>query len=345
MRTSLGIKGCLAALIVFLGFAVAVPANAQEGPCRGQPGEVQVALINGVPICRYPVEQQQQQPQYAPPIQPVAAHKGASFAAIAWHRDARQTWIGKEYRRQNDAENETLAACNATMGGGCEILGTLRNIYFVVAFDSYGSPVYSSGADRKQATSDLKKYCAEQKRKSCTIVQEGEVIPFLDFAGARDPMRPSLIAPQGDYRRRWAAAAMPEGVTPFRPHGDVMWVQGGFQNEASAKQAVLAMCEAKTKVKCQVEQTAMDITLFIGWDQKNVRRVFVAPPRDGAAKLKRSCVENKDKCVVVVEYASDRRDVLEVQLGEEAWKRSKGKIGYQIGADGQVISPTEPPKT
>ncbi len=299
--------------------------------------------IASVPLCVN--DGVPQQPQYAPPSRPLEPMmRNNNYAAIVWHPDVRTTWIGKDYRRRNDAEAETLRACNNKMKGGCQLFTTVWNTYFVVASEPYGTLVYGVGDSRKAAAADLAAACTANKLSNCTIIQDGLVSPFLDFASVSSPIEPSLVEPQGNFRRRWAAAAMSEGETPYRADGDRMWIQGGFLSKAEAEKAVITACEATAKVKCQIEQTAMDITLFAGLDQKNSRRVFIAPSKDGAGKLKRACDENKDQCQMVVDYPSERTDMLVVQLGEEAWSRSKGKIGYQIGPNGEAIWPQAPKK-
>lgn len=42
-----------------------------------------------------------------------------------------------------------------------------------------------------------------------------------------------------------------------------------------------------------------------------------------------------------MDYASERTDTLVLQMGEEAWKLSKGKMGYRIGPDGKLILPAD----
>ncbi len=347
---AISLRQLMALATLVMGGMVATPAAAQVGPCNGIPGQVVVHVDystgSPIPLCNYAQQAQQQQQQtYAPPSRPPEPMmQNSNFAAIVFHPDSRQTWIGKDFRRKARAESETLAACNEAMGGGCKPFATVWNTYFVVASEPYGTLLYGYGNSRKAAAADLKKACTANKLNDCTIIQEDMVPAFLDFAGVIDPTRPSLIEPKGDFRRRWAAAAMSEGETPYRPDGDRMWIQGGFLSKVEAEKAVIKACEATTKVKCQIEQTAMDITLFAGLDQKISRRVFIAPSKEGAGKLQRSCDENKDRCQMVVEYPSERADLLVVQLGEEAWRRSKGKIGYQIGPNGEAILPQAPKK-
>lgn len=334
--------------IIFMGLAaltLTIPAAAQGiGPCNGTPGERQVGQENKigyiVPICEFPPPQAQT--QYAHPIPaPEPMIHNNNYAVIVWHPNARATWIGKNFRNETRAENRTLAACQETMGDGCKKLGSVWNGYLLVGSDPYGALTYGVGDTERKALHDFKKSCEANKLKNCTPIQKAWVPSFLDFVSTIDPTSPEIIEPEGDFRRRWAAIAMPDEKAPIRRSLDTIWVQGGFISEDSAKQAVLKKCQEEARTKCSIAQTVADLHLFAAWDQKHSHRIFVAPVGEGAAKLKGACDKDKDECLLIMDYASERTDTLVLQMGEEAWKLSKGKMGYRIEPDGKLILPAD----
>lgn len=171
--TCLRRPSALGALLLALAGAAVLPAPAfaQGYPCGGGPGpgEVQIGTTGGshgiavIPVCApagggggYDSGPSGGAPRYAPGI------AVDNFVAVAGHPGISDVWATLGQYRLDAAEAVVMDACNKTMGGGCTVLYSGRNVSVVVTRDKQGKMRVAAGQDPKQVLKDLKAVCKSQ---------------------------------------------------------------------------------------------------------------------------------------------------------------------------------------
>ncbi len=157
-------------------FAGMPSAYAQTFVCPNGPGpgEVQVGTTGGsggiavIPICASNGEAEPDEAE-APPPPPIQAVWVDSHIAIAWHGSSKEVWATWGHRDLDHAKTIVMDACNATMGGECEIAEAGYNIAIAIFRDKAGRLHTAWGKDEAEAQSIAQSAC-KSDGKACKIL-------------------------------------------------------------------------------------------------------------------------------------------------------------------------------
>lgn len=178
--------------VIATAFAsIALPESAFAAePCTWAPGQVQVGEDKGVPLCE---QHRNGQPSGGgtpadKPRFPGRIHMVDTHYAVAFHPGANDPWaIWKNQISLKDAEERVIAACNAVMGSGCQIVGSGANSFGVLGYrmGQPGGPQLVElgiGGSMREARRNLKEKC-EARGYECGPLDFFGTIPGTDNGG------------------------------------------------------------------------------------------------------------------------------------------------------------------
>ena len=150
-------------------------ASAQTFPCNGPgPGQRQIGSIGGshgvayTPICEHvPVyDQEEAEPErkFSPGI------VVDNFIAVAGHAKQRDVWATWGQYYLGPAEKVVLDACEKTMGAGCYLMTSGKNMAIAAGVDKNGTTHVAYGENGGKAKSSLSTVCRARKQ-SCSVIK------------------------------------------------------------------------------------------------------------------------------------------------------------------------------
>ena len=156
---------CVTATLI-AAFALPDRADALAYPCGAGPGpgEVQVGVMGGshgiaaTPLCEASYSGQSEGPSGAP-MGPVLSDPVDNYIAVVTHPKMDDVWATAGQYRIEGAELAVLDPCNKSMGGGCVVLFSGRNVWVAVARDKQGKFYAASDEDPKKARKNVAAVC------------------------------------------------------------------------------------------------------------------------------------------------------------------------------------------
>lgn len=155
-------------------------------------------------------------------------------AAAAYHPDVLDVWVegmpGGIRLPGQDVEERALAACNRTMGGGCQPLATWEGYetHLAIVRANDGGIAYAQGRGANAANAAAQALCEPVFGLPCAIVQ---VLPATTRSYA-----PKLAT----ARKQFAAGAVVEGGAEQQ----LIWISTGHPGIDQARAAARAACGA-----------------------------------------------------------------------------------------------------
>lgn len=173
------LQAALAGAAAILAIGLAQPASARNYPCPGGPGpgEQQIGVSGGshgiapVPICAesggggYGDGGGSGGPQ-GPASPPIDVD---NFIAVAGHPGNRDVWATGGQYFLSAAEKVVLDACTATMGEGCYIMVSGRNMSVAAGTDKKGI-THAAFADTPKKAKDALNALCKSRGESCKLI-------------------------------------------------------------------------------------------------------------------------------------------------------------------------------
>lgn len=295
----------LAALFTLALLWLSVPANAQYEPCPGgrQVGEEQ--MIGFVmPICHYdaPSAETATAPAPAPAATPQYWHQ--SRGAVAFHPAARDVWAtGWSRKDSKTVEADTLARCNAVMGGGCFIASSALGGAFSVGRGEDGLLRVGWGDTPKKAEASLKTLCA-QDITNCAFVHKmignGQFLEYAFTAANKKDFSQTYAPPAAMLTGQFALVAIPADDIASGASAARAWLASGERNPQQAFQRAAQRCANESGRPCNMLTSAVNSALFNFRDATGkVHWSAAFDAKGAAARMQRICKQRlKSKCTM-----------------------------------------------
>lgn len=265
-------------------------AQAQTFPCTWGPGEVQVGVNNGVPLC----QQRGSSGTYAPPT-PVYAID--NYSAAAWHADSADVWMVGGFSSEGRAVAAAIASCNQAMGGGCTKAASNVNGGLAIARGVEGGLYARSDRNDGNAKRGVLKHCKSQGDE-CIVINSMMSRPGRTTNPSRGGESQEFFPPHGDFRSKYAAAAWVDGTKlAGRPWSADVWFSGGHGSRAQAQQAAQTACEQALRSPCLVAMTVANTMMVVSQrDGSNITLGAGPTEAMATARSMAECRKIKGKC-------------------------------------------------
>jgi hypothetical protein len=265
--------------ISFSALSYAGPAMAQDGPPTCADGS------DGSNGCHAQVV-------YSEP----APSPGGRYV-VAWRKDSNNGWIAINYSDVKKASAAAKAACNAAMGGGCKF-GSWGQHQSVLIYRYPGGLVESVVANTLEDAERMMQNNCQKANRTCAIINSG------DSHGQTEPM---IIAPQGNPRSAYAAAARPSKD----PTGQAsVVIATGYTIAKDAEQAALQACREKNKITCKIAASIADNFILVGIDEKKGAWVSFSLTKEiDPERVKEHCDPKSAFCKVTSAFSANDKGV------------------------------------
>lgn len=310
-----GIGAIAAAGFVALGALLGMPSTAMAQnyvcPATLGPGERMVGMSQGgygappVPLCTQdatPGSSGSSAPWQAGPEQ----REHDNFLAAAWHDESSNAWISAGYRNRGSAERAARNACNRAMGGQCRLATWSRNGGIAIARGDLGDLWAAAGNDEDEAESEVQRACREAGNV-CVVFNR----VWASGSGGRS----EVFSPEGDFHRRYGAAAWTDTASTDGQWNSTVWLSGGHSTREQAEREVLAGCQNDSGQVCKVVKSVSDVNITVALDETGAIRVNAAAHYDQAVELaKERCLAGGAACQVKWVWSAVRDETVSLDI-------------------------------
>ncbi len=299
-----------AALLLALAILLFPKPSHAAFPCTWAPGEVQVGVNNGVPLC----EQRGGSSQGTGSAQMVWVD---NHYALAGHNDAVGTWTAIGYSDGEAAKQAAMNACMADMGAGC--------IFFLKSFNSsYATGMGRAGAiyaDWDSTVAKARKRFMDKCQKNkdfCVELSTGTAKPGRKIAGTSFRYTPEVWRPKGNFRHVYSAAAWVDPSSSVYPLD--VWISSGYSNSEDASRAARNMCTSDSGAKCEHVLGIASAFIYVALTDSNNMIVGSSPTAKLAKSIMASKCDKKLKCKLTGVFDSRQSGVIRHRAGKAPQK-------------------------